>query len=174
LFLAIVPEQVGLGTSPAIKIGSGCGRLTAHDHHWVTETAKMMALRFARYVSDYPHRMELFQQEIDSGKYPSGTPLTKSEIEDLKNAVKGGKEASDAVSAEFRSLKVKIPDVTFDNELDVNLGNREVQLKYLGRGNTVGDAIAYLLKEKILITGDLVDSPVPYLGAGFPIEQVAT
>jgi hypothetical protein len=37
LFLAIIPEQVGLGTPPAIKIGSGCGRLTAPDHHWVTD-----------------------------------------------------------------------------------------------------------------------------------------
>jgi hypothetical protein len=33
-----------------------------------------------------------------------------------------------------------------------------------------GDAIAYLPKEKIWIAGDLVDSPVPYLYGGFPIE----
>jgi glyoxylase-like metal-dependent hydrolase (beta-lactamase superfamily II) len=138
------------------------------------ETAKMMALRVASYLSDYPHRMELFQQEIDSGRYPSGTPLTESEIEDLKNAVKGGRAASDAVSAEFRNLRVKLPNVTFDHELGIDLGNREVQMKYLGRGNTVGDAIVYLPKEKILIAGDLVDSPVPYLGGGFPIEQAAT
>jgi cyclase len=139
-----------------------------------TETAKLMALRIASYLAEYPHRMETFQKEIDTGKYPSGTPLTESEIEDLKNAVKGGKAAGDAVSAEFRDLKIKLPDVTFDHELNVDLGNREVQLKFLGRGNTVGDAIAYLPKEKILIAGDLVDSPVPYLGGGFPIEQVAT
>jgi cyclase len=138
------------------------------------ETANMMALRIAPYLSEYPHRRELFQQEIDSGKYPSGTPLTQSEIEDLKSAVKGGKAASDAVSAEFRDLKVKLPDVTFDHELNLDLGNRQVQLRYLGRGNTVGDAIAFLPKEKILIAGDLVDSPVPYLGGGFPIEQVGT
>ncbi len=75
------------------------------------------------------------------------------------------------MSAELRNLKVKIPDVTFDHELDVNLGNREVQLKYLGRGNTVGDAIAYLAKEKLLVTGDLVDSPVPYLEVVFPSSK---
>jgi cyclase len=139
-----------------------------------TETAKLMALRNASYLLEYPHRMETFQKELDTGKYPSGTPLTEAEKEDLRNAVAGGKAASDAVSAEFRDLKVKLPDVTFDRELDIDLGNRKVQLKFLGRGNTVGDAIAYLPKEKILIAGDLVDSPVPYLGGGFPIEQVAT
>jgi len=69
---------------------------------------------------------------------------------------------------------VKVPDVTFDHELEVNLGNREVQLKFLGRGNTVGDTVAYLPKEKIVIAGDLVDSPIPYLFGGFPVEQIDT
>jgi hypothetical protein len=86
--------------------------------------------------------------------------LTEAEIADLKVAVEGGKAASDAVSAEFQDLKVKVPDLTFDHDLQVDLGNREVQLKYLGRGNTVGDAIAYLPKERILINGDLVDCRV--------------
>jgi cyclase len=139
-----------------------------------TETTKLIALRVGSYIAEYPHRMETFQKELDTGKYPSGTPLTESEKEDLKNAIAGGKEASEAVSAEFRDLKVKVPDITFDRELDINLGNREVQLKFLGRGNTVGDAIAYLPKEKILIAGDLVDSPIPFLSGGFPIEQIAT
>jgi hypothetical protein len=46
-------------------------------------------------------------------------------------AVAGGKAASEAVSAEFRGLKVKVPDITFNHELDMDLGNREVQLKHL-------------------------------------------
>ena len=139
-----------------------------------TETANLMALRIGSYLSDYPHRMERFQQQLDSGKDLSGKPLTEEQKQDLKNAVAGGKAASDAVSAEFRGLKPKAPDVTFDHELDLDLGNRKVQLKFLGRGNTVGDAVAYLPKERIVIAGDLVDSPVPYLGGGFPIEEVAT
>jgi len=53
-------------------------------------------------------------------------------------------------------------------------GNPGVQLKFLGRGNTVGDVVAYLPKERISIAGDLVDSPVPFLGGGFPVEQIAT
>jgi hypothetical protein len=36
------------------------------------------------------------------------------------------------------------------------------------------DAVAYLPKEKILIAGDLVDSPVPFLYGGFPVEQIVT
>ena len=136
-----------------------------------TETAMLMALRVGSYLSEYPHRMERFQQELESGKDPSGRPLTEEEKEDLKNAVAGGRAASEAVSAEFQGLKVKVPAIAFDHELDLDLGNREVQLKYLGRGNTVGDAVAYLPKQKILIAGDLVDSPVPYLYGGFPMSR---
>jgi cyclase len=103
-----------------------------------TETANLMALRVASYLTDYPHRMERFQQQLDSGKDLSGKPLTEEQKQDLKNAVAGGKAASGAVSAEFRGLKAKAPDLTFDHELDLDLGNRKVQLKFLGRGNTTG------------------------------------
>jgi glyoxylase-like metal-dependent hydrolase (beta-lactamase superfamily II) len=52
----------------------------------------------------------------------------------------------------------------------LDLGNREVQMKFLGRGNTAGDGLVYLPKEKIVITGDLLVSPVPYMRGSFPIE----
>jgi len=78
------------------------------------------------------------------------------------------------ISAEFRNLQIKAPDLAFDRELDVDLGNRQVQLKFLGRGNTAGDAVAYLPKEKIVVAGDLLDAPVPFLYGGFPVEQIDT
>src|SRR5215470_15260835 len=66
-----------------------------------TETAKMMSLRLASYLSAYPHRMEKFQHELDTGKHTDGTPLTQAEKDDLSVAVSGGKAASELVSAEF-------------------------------------------------------------------------
>jgi glyoxylase-like metal-dependent hydrolase (beta-lactamase superfamily II) len=45
---------------------------------------------------------------------------------------------------------------------------------HLGRGNTAGDAVVYLPAEKIVVAGDLVDHPVPYLGGGYPVELVGT
>jgi len=138
------------------------------------ETAKLMAMRIAPYLAEYPHRMEKFQKEIATGKDENGAALSEDDKEDLKNAVAGGKAASEAISAEFRDLKVKLPDITFDQELDLDLGGRKVELKYLGRGNTAGDAVAFLPKEKIVVAGDLVDSPIPFLYGGFPVEQIST
>lgn len=67
--------------------------------------------------------METFEKEIETGKNTSGVPLTEEEKEDLKNAVAGGKAASDTISAEFRDLKVKVPDVpnSLGQSLDVRL-----------------------------------------------------
>ena len=47
-------------------------------------------------------------------------------------------------------------------------------IKHLGRGNTRGDAIVYLPKEKVLVAGDLLDYPVPSLGSGYPEELITT
>jgi glyoxylase-like metal-dependent hydrolase (beta-lactamase superfamily II) len=64
--------------------------------------------------------------------------------------------------------------MTFEPEMNLNLGNRLVEIKYLGRDNTPGDAVVYLPKERILITGDIVVHPIPYLCSGYPSEWVQT
>ena len=45
------------------------------------------------------------------------------------------------------------------------LGSREVQIIHAGRGHTRGDTIAWLPKEKVLFSGDLVEyGATPYCG----------
>jgi glyoxylase-like metal-dependent hydrolase (beta-lactamase superfamily II) len=66
------------------------------------------------------------------------------------------------------------PTLIFNDKLDIDLGNREVQVKHLGRGNTPGDTIVYLPKEKILVAGDLLVYPIPYTYDGYPAEWVQT
>jgi len=126
------------------------------------------------YLEDFLKTAASYEQMLDTGKSPDGSALregVKSQLKELLPTLK-------TISTEFEALRGEvpklIPDLTFERELDVNIGNREVQLKYFGRGNTAGDAIVYLPKEKILITGDLVDHPVPYLFGGFPAEEITT
>ena len=66
------------------------------------------------------------------------------------------------------------PTLTFSDTLTFDLGGREVRVLHPGRGNTGGDAVVYLPKEKILMTGDLVVHPVPYMFDGYPAEWVTT
>ena len=53
-------------------------------------------------------------------------------------------------------------------------GGREIQLLYLGRGHTDTDVVVYLPKERIVCTGDLMESVVSYMGDSYPEEWIAT
>jgi glyoxylase-like metal-dependent hydrolase (beta-lactamase superfamily II) len=56
----------------------------------------------------------------------------------------------------IRGKQAAPPQVVFNDEASVFLGNVEVQLKYLGRGHTNGDAVIYFPDLKVVHTGDLV------------------
>jgi glyoxylase-like metal-dependent hydrolase (beta-lactamase superfamily II) len=60
------------------------------------------------------------------------------------------------------------PTITFTGKMTVWLGSVEVQILQLGRGHTKGDTVAWLPKEKILFSGDLVEfDATPYAGDAY-------
>jgi glyoxylase-like metal-dependent hydrolase (beta-lactamase superfamily II) len=64
---------------------------------------------------------------------------------------------------------------TFDDALTVDLGNRTVELRYLGRGHTSGDIVVWLPQERICFAGDLVEAQAaPYMGDSYPGEWSST
>jgi glyoxylase-like metal-dependent hydrolase (beta-lactamase superfamily II) len=118
----------------------------------------------------YPTRAERFKKVLDTGKAPDGTPLTAFDRADYEKSLAG----LSGVVAEFNTTTQLVPNVSFEHELNIDLGNRMVHIRHLGKGNTAGDTIVYLPKEKILVTGDLLDHPVPYMFGGFPVDFVKT
>jgi cyclase len=59
-------------------------------------------------------------------------------------------------AAEFPKLQVVLPTVTFEDRMVLHDGEREIQLWHPGfAAHTVGDAVAYLPKERILFAGDI-------------------
>jgi glyoxylase-like metal-dependent hydrolase (beta-lactamase superfamily II) len=59
------------------------------------------------------------------------------------------------------------PTHTFEETLSLDLGDRKVELHYLGRGHTAGDIVVWLPEERILFAGDLVEAEAaPYMGDG--------
>jgi len=75
---------------------------------------------------------------------------------------------------ELKEVTPAFPDVTFDRDLTLHLGNREVKVMWLGRGNTGGDAVIYVPDVKVVMTGDLVVAPTPYAIGSFLGEWVVT
>jgi glyoxylase-like metal-dependent hydrolase (beta-lactamase superfamily II) len=110
------------------------------------------------------------QRMLATGKNSDGKPLTADDRTQVQSAVAERKE----VIGELTGVKFQSATMTFDHDFAVDIGGREVQVKYLGRGNTGGDAVAYLPKEKVAIVGDLVVYPIPFIYDGYPSECVHT
>jgi glyoxylase-like metal-dependent hydrolase (beta-lactamase superfamily II) len=67
------------------------------------------------------------------------------------------------------------PDRTFDDEARVEVGGREVTLRYLGRGHTDHDIVISVTGTDVLFAGDLVENgAMPYYGDAYPIEWATT
>jgi glyoxylase-like metal-dependent hydrolase (beta-lactamase superfamily II) len=57
------------------------------------------------------------------------------------------------------------PTDTFEERMEIDLGNRVVELRFLGRGHTTGDLVVWLPDERICFAGDLVEAQAaPYMG----------
>lgn len=79
-------------------------------------------------------------------------------------------EALGAYVQELASLTVVPPGVAFSESLTVDLGHREVQLLFLGRGHTAGDVVVLLPRERILCSGDLFNGYIGYMGDAYVDE----
>src|SRR5580700_9027195 len=134
------------------------------------ETKKDMDLIQPGNVERAPKEIGAFIAAFKQGKAQDGHTLS----EDEKKLYQAMVPNMEPLLAEFKTMVYQPPTLTFTDKLDINLGNREVQVKYLGRGNTAGDAIVYLPKEKILAAGDLLVRPIPYTYNGYPSEWVQT
>ncbi|HUJ28031.1 MAG TPA: MBL fold metallo-hydrolase [Myxococcales bacterium] len=114
--------------------------------------------------------VEPAKEMLRSGKTPSGKALTDAQRKRLSEAI----EETDAVLPDLEQSRQVTPSLAFARELALWLGRREVDVRFLGRGNTAGDAVVYVPDAKVLITGDLVVYPVPYAFGSFFGEWVKT
>ena len=128
------------------------------------ETARQSSGYNPGWFERFPKRGDRLKQILEAGKDGNGKVLTDGERKEYADAITG----IAPVQEEFKSVVDRPPNLTFDSEMRLDLGNREVHIKHLGRGNTAGDAIIFLPKEKIIMTGDLVVHPVPYMFGGYP------
>jgi cyclase len=126
----------------------------------------------APYVApEYPGKiLEALTKALARGTHGDGRPLLPSELPYLEMA----KIQFQGYGPELASAVLIYPNIVFAETLDLYLGKRLVQVRFLGRGNTGGDAIVYVPDAKVLAAGDLVVSPYPYGTGSFYGEWLAT
>jgi glyoxylase-like metal-dependent hydrolase (beta-lactamase superfamily II) len=79
-------------------------------------------------------------------------------------------EALEAYVRELSTLALVPPRLTFSERASVDLGGREVQLLFLGRGHTAGDVVVFLPRERILCSGDFFNGYIGYMGDAYVDE----
>ncbi len=135
-----------------------------------TETKKEMDLFGPGSAMRDERDVAYLQKMLETGKTPDGQTLSEADKSQVKSALLRRMPALD----EVKKVKFQSATLTFDHDFSIDVGNREVQVKFLGRGNTPGDAVVYLPKEKIAIAGDLLVYPIPYIYDGYPREWIQT
>jgi glyoxylase-like metal-dependent hydrolase (beta-lactamase superfamily II) len=110
-----------------------------------------------------PNRIENLKKQIADAK----TPQAKADLERQLKVAEDGWE-------QLKEIKPTAPNVTYSTKKVLNLGGREVQLLFLGRGHTNGDTVVFLPKERVVCTGDLMESQVAYMGDAQFDEWITT
>jgi cyclase len=140
---------------------------TPYTRKMITDRAMKNLEEEIKIGPDYASYLRKLAQD---GKDGSGKVLSAEEKTYNSNFA----ESIDAAVAEFKQVKLLLPDETFDQNLDVHLGKREVQLKFLGRGNTGGDAVIYVPDAKVVMAGDLLVYPTPYVFDSYFADWIQT
>lgn len=79
------------------------------------------------------------------------------------------------LAAELDEIVIDPPDRTFEREATIEVGGREVVLRFLGRGHTDHDAVITVPGTDVVWAGDLLENgAVPFFGDGYPIDWPAT
>jgi glyoxylase-like metal-dependent hydrolase (beta-lactamase superfamily II) len=76
--------------------------------------------------------------------------------------------------AEMKSYTPELPDLTFDRELVLHDKAHDLHLAFRGRAHTEGDVVVFCPQKKVVATGDMIHSLLPYIADGFPHEWPKT
>jgi cyclase len=114
-------------------------------------------------VQPVPARVEALKQRIAQETDPQQKAALERQVAN-----------SLAYLEQVKEIKVTPPTTTFDRTMTIHRSGREMRLLYLGRGHTDTDVVVYLPKERIVCTGDLMESVVSYMGDSYPEEWIGT
>jgi cyclase len=112
-------------------------------------------LKQIKTVTDKPLRYVLNTHQHDDHAGGDMKMLPIAEVIAHKNARANLKDIKRPYFEDTPGTPIGLPRVTFSDELAVNLGDKEVQARYYGRGHTNGDAIVYFPEVRTIHTGDL-------------------
>jgi cyclase len=113
---------------------------------------------------------ERLKRWLTNGKDDDGNPIDEKRRARIEAVLPVVQMMIDETS----NLPVVAPDITFEESFVIHRGERTIEARYLGLGNTRGDVVVLLPKERLVATGDLVVRPEPFGFGSYYKEWIDT
>ena len=120
-------------------------------------------------VTRAPEEVARLEKLLANGKNDKGVGLTAEARAQLQHSL----DLQKAYVAEIPQIQLISGNLAFDRSLVLHETGRDICLYYYGYGHTRGDAIVYLPAEKIVLTGDVLESGVPIMRSAYPVQWLA-
>lgn len=113
----------------------------------------------------------LLKRQIEKGENLARQKITEEErlgyLSDIKLV--------ESYLAESLNFEIILPTVLVEDRLELDQDGQKIEILFLGKAHTAADIVVYLPKEKIVISGDLIVSPIPLVGStSYPLEYSKT
>ena len=138
---------------------------TEQTRQFMLNVANGFPVRFRTELNGVQTTLE---KEMSTGKEDDGTVLTPEQRRKEEDDVRDYKSFVD----EAVSLRRVFPTLTYVDKLTLYHGGREFRFISM-TGDAEGTTVLYLPKEKVLVTGDVISYPIPYI-APFPSRHVSS
>lgn len=117
-----------------------------------------------------PRVLAQFEDAYAKGTRQDGTPMTAPDSVYMRQAIAVVRWLIPAVG----EIRPVVPGLTLADSLVLRRGERTIVIQHLGRGNTQGDLVVWLPRERIVATGDLLVNPGPYSFGSYLGEWIVT
>lgn len=129
--------------------------IVAHDN-----VRKHMLAAPQEAIANSTRRIDNLTAQI--AKLEKDDPQSK-DLPELRNQLDSAKKTLESSKA-IKVSEIPAPNVTFDREMRIYLGGKEVQVFHLKRGHTDGDSIIYFPQDKVVHMGDLFfNKVIPFI-----------
>lgn len=109
----------------------------------------------------YPQFIKALRNRLQKNESVFGGPMNDEERITYASDIK----IAESYVAQNPTTEVILPTITIQDRFTLHRGKRTIDVHYFGRGHTSGDLVVELPAERILVAGDLVIWPVPYVGS---------
>jgi cyclase len=140
-------------------------QIIGHEYvrHAIADLDVLHREPFKSALANMPIQVDALKKQIGEEKDPAKRAELQKQL-----------AAKQADWEEFKMIKPTPPTMTYTSKMTLYQGQREIQLLFLGRGHTQGDTIVYLPKERIVCSGDMMETQPAYMGDAIFDEWIKT